>query len=135
MNLTVGQRTLRSLHVSEDMVRAYAQLSGDYNPLHIDKEFISQTNFKGLIAQGGIATSLIHALVAMDMAGPGSVFLNQNWKFPNPVHINDTITAEAVVTSVSKQRSIAKMAITVTDESGKKVLSGDVTVMQTFKNH
>ena len=72
-------------------------MTGDYNPLHFDESFTAKTKFKRLVIQGGLTTGLLHALVAMDMPGPGTVFLSQNWKFTAPVFIGDTITAEAEI--------------------------------------
>jgi acyl dehydratase len=60
-----------------------------------DEDFASRTKFKKIVVQGGLTTRLLRALVAMDMPGPGTVFLSQNWKFTAPVFIGDTITAEA----------------------------------------
>ena len=89
-----------------------------------------RTRFKRLIAQGGITTGLLHALVAMDMPGPGTVFINQSWSFPRPVYIGDTIRAEATVTSVRKERSIASLEFEVEDQAGVQVLKGNATVFQ-----
>ena len=100
IELTVGQKATRSMQVTAAHVRTYAELSGDYNPLHFDEDFCAKTRFGRLVAQGGLTTGLLHALVAMDMPGPGTVFLNQNWKFTAPVYIGDTITAEATVLEV-----------------------------------
>jgi 3-hydroxybutyryl-CoA dehydratase len=80
------------LTVTQDAVEAYAGITGDYNPLHFDEAFTSKTRFGRLIAQGGLATGLLHALVAMDLPGPGSVFMSQSWSFPRPVYIGDTLT-------------------------------------------
>src|SRR5690348_3503558 len=99
MSLTPGQRATRSLTLGPDKVRAFAELTGDYNPLHFDEAFAARTPFGALVVQGGLTTGLLHALVAMDMPGPGTVFLSQNWKFTAPVYIGDTITAEAEVVS------------------------------------
>src|SRR5258707_7165119 len=98
--LAVGQKAERSLHLTAAHVRAFAELTGDYNPLHFDQAFAARTKFGRLVVQGGLTTGLLHALVAMDLPGPGSVFLSQNWKFTNPVYVDDTITAEAQVLSV-----------------------------------
>ena len=95
VTLEVGQKATRSMDVTADHVKAYATLTGDYNPLHFDEAFCAKTRFGRLVAQGGLTTGLLHALVAMDMPGPGTVFLSQNWKFTAPVYIGDTITAEA----------------------------------------
>src|SRR5690348_17389792 len=94
-----GQTAQRSLTLTEQHVRTFAELTGDYNPLHFDADFASRTRFKGLVVQGGLTTGLLHALVAMDLPGPGTVFLSQNWKVTAPVYIGDTITAEAEVMS------------------------------------
>src|SRR5512146_3170805 len=98
--LKVGQKASRTMAVTSAHVKAYAEMTGDYNPLHFDEAFTRRTKFGRLVAQGGLTTGILHALVAMDMPGPGTVFLSQNWKFPAPVYIGDTITAEAQVLSV-----------------------------------
>src|SRR6188474_821526 len=78
-------------------VELYAQITGDRNPLHFDEDFVRQTRFGRLVAQGGITTGLFNALVAMSLPGPGSVFLHQEWDYPAPVFLGDTVTAEAIV--------------------------------------
>ena len=130
MDVSVGQKATREMTVTEEMVAAYAELTGDRNPLHFDAEFAASTRFKGLIAQGGITTGLLHALVAMDMPGAGSVFLNQSWNFPKPVYIGDTIRAEATVKTVHDRRGIVKLDIVIENQDGDAVLSGEATVMQ-----
>ena len=65
MNLTVGQTATRELTITQEMVEAYAAITGDYNPLHFDADFTGKTRFGKLMAQGGITTGLLHALVAM----------------------------------------------------------------------
>ena len=130
MDVSVGQKATREMTVTEEMVAAYAELTGDRNPLHFDAEFAAGTRFKRLIAQGGITTGLLHALVAMDMPGAGSVFLNQSWNFPKPVYIGDTIRAEATVKTVHDRRGIVKLDIVIENQDGDAVLSGEATVMQ-----
>ncbi|MEX2430953.1 MAG: MaoC family dehydratase, partial [Dehalococcoidia bacterium] len=107
MDIQVGQQASRSLTVTGQMVQAYAEITGDRNPLHFDSEFAARTRFKRLMAQGGITTGLLHALVAMDMPGPGAVFTKQEWTFPQPVYIGDTITATASVASVHARLPMA----------------------------
>ena len=131
MNLTVGQSASREVTVTGEMVRAYAELTGDYNPLHFDADFAARTRFERLMAQGGIATGLLHALVAMDLPGPGSVFMKQSWSFPRPVYIGDTIRAQVAVTAVSERRGIAELDVVVTNQDGEDVLRGEATVYQT----
>lgn len=78
MDAKVGQRATRSMTVDEGAVEAFAQITGDRNPLHFDAAFAAKTRFGRLIAQGGIATGLLHTVVAMNLPGPGSVFVRQS---------------------------------------------------------
>src|SRR5437868_15151048 len=125
MTLAVGQKARRSLTLSAEHVATYARLTGDYNPLHFDAAFAAKTKFKTLVVPGGLTTGLLHALVAMDMPGPGTVFLSQNWKFTAPVYIDDTITAAAEVLSVHASKPVTQLAIRVTRQTGEVVLEGE----------
>jgi len=125
MPVTVGQRAERSLTLTSKHVQTFAELTGDYNPLHFDEAFASRTKFGRLVVQGGLTTGVLHALVAMDMPGPGTVFLSQNWKFTAPVYIDDTITAHAEVLSVHATKPVAQLAIRVTRQNGDVVLEGE----------
>ena len=130
MELSVGQTALRELTVTKETVARYAEVTGDYNPLHFDEAFAQRTRFGRPIAQGGITTGLLHALVAMDMPGAGSVFTRQEWTFPRPVFIGDTIRALATVTSVHPRLPMAEIEVTVTNQHGEEVLKGKATVYQ-----
>ena len=121
----VGQTARRSLTLTRQHVETFAQLTGDYNPLHFDAEFAARTRFRNLVVQGGLTTGLLHALVAMDLPGPGSVFLSQQWKFTAPVYIDDTITAEAEVVSVHATKPVTQLRIVVTRQTGEVVLEGE----------
>ncbi len=125
MDLFVGQKTSRSLTITPEHVSKYAEISGDHNPLHFDPEFASKTKFKRLVAQGGLTTGLLHALVAMDMPGPGTVFLSQNWKFTSPVFIGDTITAEAEIKSIHPSKPVTHLGVKITRQDGEIVLEGE----------
>jgi len=129
---TIGQRATRSLTLTADHVKTFAALSGDYNPLHFDEVFASKTKFGRLVVQGGLTTGLLHALVAMDLQGPGTVFRSQNWKFTAPVYIGDTITADAEVTSVHPTKPVTGLKIQVKRQDGEVVLDGEA-VCYTFK--
>ena len=125
MNICVGQKALRSLSLTAEHVKTFAELTGDYNPLHFDESFVAQTPFKKLVVQGGLTTGLLHALVAMDMPGPGTVFLSQHWKFTSPVFVGDTITAEAEVLSVHQVKPVTQLRIKVVRQNGETVLEGE----------
>ena len=121
----VGQKARRSLTLTEEHVQTFAKLTGDYNPLHFDADFAARTKFGALVVQGGLTTGLLHALVAMDMPGPGTVFLSQQWKFTAPVYIGDTITAEAEVLSVHATKPVTQLGIVVRRQTGEAVLEGE----------
>src|SRR6266404_6191484 len=123
--VAVGQKASRTLTVSAEHVRIYAELTGDRNPLHFDEAFAAGTRFGRLVAQGGLTTGLLHALVAMDLPGPGTVFLSQNWKFTAPVFIGDTITAEAEIVSVHDSKPVCQLKIRVARQTGETVLEGE----------
>ena len=125
MGLTVGQKASRTMTVTDEHVHKYAQITGDYNPLHFDEAFVARTKFGRLVAQGGLTTGILHALVAMDMPGPGTVFLSQNWKFTAPVYIGDTITAEAEVLSVHATKPVCQLRIVIQRDGGEVVLEGE----------
>ena len=125
MNLVVGQKSKRSLTLTQKHVNTFAEITGDFNPLHFDESFVATTKFKKLVVQGGLTTGLLHALVAMDLPGPGTVFLSQNWKFTAPVFIDDTITAEAEVISIHESKPVTQLKINVKRQTGETVLEGE----------
>ena len=125
MNLFVGQKTTRSITLTMEHVKTFAELTGDYNPLHFDESFAAKTRFKRLVVQGGLTTGLLHALVAMDMPGTGTVFLSQNWNFTAPVFIGDTITAEAEVVKIHETKPVTQLKIKITRQTGETVLEGE----------
>ncbi len=125
MSLSIGQKATRSLTLTSEHVRLYSEITGDRNPLHFDEDFVAATRFGRLVVQGGLTTGLLHALVAEDLPGPGTVFLSQNWKFTAPVYIGDTITAEAVVLSVHSSKPVSQLGIRVWRQDGETVLEGE----------
>jgi acyl dehydratase len=123
--LAVGQAAERTLTLTAEHVELYAQISGDRNPLHFDRAFAARTKFGALVVQGGLTTGLLHALVAMELPGPGSVFLSQNWKFTAPVFIGDTITARAEVLEVHTTKPVCRLGVRVVRQDGTTVLEGE----------
>lgn len=123
--LKVGQIAKRTLTLTHDHVKNFAEISGDYNPLHFDETFVAATRFGKLVVQGGLTTGLLHALVAMDMPGPGTVFLSQNWKFTAPVYIGDTITAQARILSIHPEKPVTQLGVEIIRQDGEIVLQGE----------
>jgi acyl dehydratase len=124
----VGATARRSRIFSADDVELFARISGDRNPLHFDPDFASGTRFGALVVQGGLTTSLFNALVAMDLPGPGSVFLHQEWDYPAPVFIGDSVTAEATVIEARADKPITRLRCVAHRADGTEVLRGDCLV-------
>ena len=123
--MKVGDTASRTLTLTAKHVSTFAEMTGDYNPLHFDEDFTAGTKFGRLVVQGGLTTGLLHALVAMDLPGPGTVFLSQDWKFTAPVFIGDTITAHAKVMSVHATKPVCQLAIRVVRQDDEVVLEGE----------
>jgi len=125
---TVGQKASRTLTVTDAMLAQYAALTGDRNPLHFDDEFVKHTRFGERIAQGGITAGMINTLIAMDLPGPGSVFMSQNYKFPNPAYVGDTLTATIEVLAVKPDKPVTHIKVRITRQDGAPVLEGEAWV-------
>jgi acyl dehydratase len=130
MDLQVGQKATRTLEFTQSHVQSFSEITGDHNPLHFDETFAAGTKFGRLVVQGGLTTGLLHALVAMDMPGPGTVFLSQDWKFTAPVFIGDTITATAEVVSVHESKPVCQLKIEIVRQDGETVLEGEAWCYQ-----
>jgi acyl dehydratase len=109
-------------------VEGFARLSGDRNPLHFDPEFAERTRMGRLVVQGGLTTALFNALVAMELPGAGSVFLHQEWDYPAPVYIGDTVTAEAEVIEARTDKPITRLRCVARTQDGTQVLRGECLV-------
>ena len=124
----VGATASRTRTITAEDVELFARISGDRNPLHFDADFAGRTRVGGLVVQGGLTTGLFNALVAMDLPGPGSVFLHQAWDYPAPVYIGDTVTAEATVIEARADKPITKLRCVARRDDGTEVLRGECVV-------
>lgn len=125
LDLEVGRTASRTMTVTREHVELYARLTGDRNPLHFDADFAARTRFGRLTAQGGITTGILHALVAEDMPGPGTVFLSQELRFKAPVYIGDTVTGTAEVMEVHATKPVCRLRVEVTRDDGEVLLEGE----------
>jgi acyl dehydratase len=127
----VGQRAERSRVVGDRDIELFTAISGDRNPLHYDANRASRTRFGGIVVQGGITSAILNAVVAEDLPGPGTVFLNVNWSFKAPVRPGDAITGVVEVTSVREDKPITELVTRVVRGDGTVVLDG-TAVCYTF---
>lgn len=125
MKFEVGQRARRSQTVTARHVELYAEITGDRNPLHFDADFAGRTRFGRLVAQGGITSGMLNALVAMDLPGPGTVFMSQSLRYLAPTYLGDTLTAEVEVLAVKPDKPVCQLKATITNQDGAVVLEGE----------
>ncbi len=102
----VGQVARRSRAITARDIELFTEISGDRNPLHYDEQTARATRFGGIVVQGGIISAILNAVVAEDLPGAGTVFLQVNWSFKSPVRPGDTITGEVEVTKVRADKPI-----------------------------
>ena len=124
----VGATATWTRTLTAEDVEAFATISGDRNPLHFDPDFAARTRLGGLVVQGGLTTGLFNALVAMELPGPGSVFLHQEWDYPAPVYVGDTVTAEAEVIEARADKPITRLRCVARRQDGTEVLRGECLV-------
>jgi acyl dehydratase len=122
---TVGQVAERSRKVEASDILRFTEISGDQNPLHYDEAIAKASRFGEIVVQGGVTSAILNALVAEDLPGPGTVFLQVNWNFKAPVRPGDTITGRAEVLEARSDKPITKLRTSVTRDDGTVVLEGE----------
>lgn len=127
----LGQSAQRSREVTARDIELFTEISGDRNPLHYDEEIARATRFSGIVVQGGVTSAILNAVVAEDLPGPGTVFLQVNWGFKAPVRPGDTITGEVKVSKVREDKPITELETRVFLSDGTLVLDGNA-VCYTF---
>jgi 3-hydroxybutyryl-CoA dehydratase len=128
-NLTPGAKATRTQTITDEMVRTFATLTGDTNPVHLDDTYAATTRFGKRIAHGMLAASLISAALANDLPGPGTVYLSQTLQFKAPVYLGDTITAVIEVKSAREDKPIATLITTCINQDNVTVLEGEAVVL------
>ena len=122
---SVGQTAQRSREISGRDFELFTEISGDRNPLHYDEEVAKATRFGGIVVQGGVTSAILNAVVAEDLPGPGTVFLQVNWQFKGPVRPGDRITGQVEVANVRSDKPIVELQTSVTLDDGTVVLDGN----------
>ncbi len=121
----VGQKAKRSREVTSRDIEFFTEISGDCNPLHYDEEAAAASRFGGIVVQGGVTSAILNAVVAENLPGPGTVFLQVNWSFKAPVRPGNTITGEVEVTKVRTDKPITELETRVTLADKTVVLEGN----------
>lgn len=127
-DLAVGQEASLSNTVTEAVITAFADVSGDHNPVHIDEAYAATTMFKGRIAHGMLSAAYISAVFGMKLPGPGSIYMSQTLAFKAPVKIGDTVVSTVKIVELLPEKKRARFE-TVCTVDGKPVLTGEALLM------
>lgn len=120
----VGQRAERSRLIQPEYIELFTEISGDRNPVHYDEQAARASPFGEIIVQGGVTSAILNAVVAEDLPGPGSVFLQLDLSFRAPVRPGDTITGSVEVLEVRDDKPISRLAVAVRRDDGVLALEG-----------
>lgn len=129
MELKIGDKFSTTKQITDQVVRAFAELSGDFNPIHLDEEFAAKTQFKKRIAHGMISGALISAVLGYEFKERKIVYLSQTLKFTAPVFLDDTVTATATVSNIREDKPIVTLETVCTNQNGETVVKGEAVVM------
>ena len=129
MNFKVGDSAEITKAIDQADIHAFADVTGDHNPVHVDHEFAKTTRFGRTIAHGMLTASLISAVLANKLPGEGSVYLGQTLQFVAPVFPGDQITARVTVKEVREDKPIVKLETICINQREEVVIRGEATVL------
>lgn len=129
MDIKIGDKFTTSKKITDDVVRKFAELSGDFNPIHLDEEFAAKTLFGKRIAHGMISGALISAVLGYEFKERKIVYLSQTMKFIAPVFLDDTVTATATVTKIREDKPLVTLETVCTNQNCETTLNGEAVVM------
>ena len=127
--IEIGQTASYSKHITEQDIQLFAAVSGDVNPVHLDAEFAATTPFKERIAHGMLTGAIISAALALELPGPGTIYLGQSMRFRLPVKIDDEITIQLEVTEKRDDKQFVTLQCKAVNQNGKTVATGTAEVM------
>ncbi len=129
MKFNVGDSAEITKTIDEADIQAFAEVTGDHNPIHLDDEFAKTTRFGRRIAHGMLSASLISAVLANKLPGEGSIYLGQTLEFRAPVFPGDEITARVTVREIREDKPIVKLETVCVNQRDEVVIRGEATVL------
>jgi 3-hydroxybutyryl-CoA dehydratase len=126
---SVGQTATYSKTFTEADVEAFAAISGDRNPIHLNDSYAARTRFGRRIGHGMLTASLISTVIGMYLPGPGAIYLSQEIKFLKPVFIDDTVTATASIIAFNEEKRVLTLKTECVNQKGETVLTGEAKVL------
>ncbi len=129
MDLKIGDQFSTSREVTDEVIRKFAEVSGDFNPIHLDEEFAKSTRFGRRIAHGMLSGAFISAVLGNEFRERKIVYLSQTMKFVAPVFIGDTVTATGTITNIREDKNIITLETVCTNQNGETLVNGEAAVM------
>lgn len=127
--MKIGDTFTVQKEVTDELVRKFADVSGDYNPIHLDEEFAAGTRFGKRIAHGMLGASFISAVLGYELRDYKVIYLSQSLKFLAPVYLGDTVTAKVVVREIREDKNIVTSETTCENQHGETVITGEAKIM------
>ncbi|ODN30747.1 MaoC family dehydratase [Fervidobacterium thailandense] len=124
----VGQEYEVKRIVTDDMVKLFAEATGDKNPVHLDEEYAKKTIFGGRIAHGILSLGIISAVLGTEFPGAGTIYLMQNAKFKRPVYVGEEVTVKLVVKEIDKEKRRVLLDTFVIKQNGDYAIEGEALV-------
>ena len=129
MDLNIGDTFSKSREVTDELIRQFAEVSGDYNPIHLDEEFAKTTRFGRRIAHGMLGGAFISAVLGYEFKVRKIIYLSQTLKFVAPVFIGDTVTAKATIKSIRPDKPIVTVETVCENQAGETLIKGEAVLM------
>ena len=129
MEIKIGDKFCKDRLVTDELIRRFAEVSGDFNPIHLDEEFASRTRFGKRIAHGMLTGAFISAVLGYELSERKIVYLGQSLRFKAPVFIGDTVTTTATVKSIREDKPIITLETVSTNQNGETLVTGEAVVM------
>ncbi|KAA3628552.1 MAG: enoyl-CoA hydratase [Proteobacteria bacterium] len=133
--LSIGEKSVFEKTISESDVYLFAGITGDMNPAHINEVYAAKTAFKGRIAHGMLVTGFISTVLAMQLPGPGAIYISQQVKFLAPVHIGDTVRAEVEVIDINAEKNRVTLRTCCYNQDDVQLIEGEALVSPAKKKH
>ena len=127
--MKVGDKASVTKTISEQDVYAFAEITGDFNPVHVDQEYAATTPFKQRIAHGALTSGLLSNVLGMKLPGVGCIYVSSTVKFKRPVFFNDTITAEAEVAELDVEKNRVRLLTRCLNQKNETVLEGEAVLL------
>lgn len=134
MKLEIGDTFTVTKKITDELIRRFAEISGDHNPIHLDEDFAAATRFGRRIAHGMLTASFISAVLGSKLSARKIVYLGQTLNFRHPAFIGDTVTAEATVRSIRSDKPIVTVETLCRNQDGTLLIEGEAAIMLLGEN-